>query len=76
MVRFQKGALLSCDAPIRQYILHLNSQKPGEERFVIDELDDTHVFVQASAVPFVQEAVKEWHEKHAYRDPSGLPGDE
>ncbi|CAM9427071.1 unnamed protein product, partial [Phaeothamnion confervicola] len=45
-VRAVQGVLISCDVPTRQFILHLNKKR----QFVLNELDETHLFVEASAV--------------------------
>jgi Transcription factor TFIIH complex subunit Tfb5 len=36
------------DIPTKQFILHLNSKQA--QGFIINDLDDTHVFVEANAV--------------------------
>ena len=71
-MRYKKGVLLTCDIPIRQYILYLDAQKEADEKFVIDRLDDTHLFVKANSVDWIQDRVKELHERNAYRDLTGV----
>ncbi len=66
MPKFYKGALISCDTPTRQYILHLNNEKAEEDRFVVNELDDTHLFVRSNAVAWIEQRVKEHLERQVY----------
>jgi Transcription factor TFIIH complex subunit Tfb5 len=40
--------ILYSDIPTKQFILHLNSKQA--QGFIINDLDDTHVFVEANAV--------------------------
>ena len=46
MVKAVKGVLLECDSTVKQLVLNLN--KRGN--FVIEDLDDTHLFIEASWV--------------------------
>lgn len=46
MVKAVKGVLLECDSTVKQIVLNLN--KRGN--FVIEDLDDTHLFIEASWV--------------------------
>ena len=46
MVSAVHGTLLECDVPVKQFILHINDELPPSERFVISDLDATHLLVQ------------------------------
>ncbi|KAG1445728.1 TFIIH subunit TTDA/Tfb5 [Sporodiniella umbellata] len=46
MVKAVKGVLLECDSTVKQIVLNLN--KRGN--FVIEDLDETHLFIEASWV--------------------------
>ncbi|KAI8393537.1 TFIIH subunit TTDA/Tfb5 [Radiomyces spectabilis] len=50
MVKAVTGVLLECDSTVKQIILNLN--KRGN--FVIEDLDDTHLFIEASWVKQLQ----------------------
>ncbi|KAG0181666.1 Pol I core factor CF [Apophysomyces sp. BC1034] len=50
MVKAVKGVLLECDSTVKQIVLNLN--KRGN--FVIEDLDDTHLFIEASSVQQLQ----------------------
>ncbi|KAI8333800.1 TFIIH subunit TTDA/Tfb5 [Choanephora cucurbitarum] len=46
MVKAVKGVLLECDSTVKQIVLNLN--KRGN--FIIEDLDETHLFIEASWV--------------------------
>ncbi|KAG0763021.1 hypothetical protein G6F57_007137 [Rhizopus arrhizus] len=46
MVKAVKGVLLECDSTVKQIVLNLN--KRGN--FVIEDLGETHLFIEASWV--------------------------
>ncbi|KAI9012510.1 TFIIH subunit TTDA/Tfb5 [Phycomyces nitens] len=46
MVKAVKGVLVECDSTVKQIVLNLN--KRGS--FVIEDLDETHLFIEASFV--------------------------
>ena len=50
MVKAVKGVLLECDTTVKQIVLNLNKQG----NFVIEDLDETHLFVEASCVKNLQ----------------------
>ena len=58
-----RGVLVTCDAPTKQFILHI-----GKE-FVISDLDETHLFIEPAGLPFVKEELKRFSEANHYTDP-------
>ncbi|KAF7723579.1 hypothetical protein EC973_001820 [Apophysomyces ossiformis] len=50
MVKAVKGVLLECDSTVKQIVLNLNKRS----HFVIEDLDDTHLFIEASSVQQLQ----------------------
>lgn len=50
MVKAVKGVLLECDPTVKQIVLNLNERG----NFVIEDLDETHLFVEASCVQELQ----------------------
>ncbi|KAL3143234.1 hypothetical protein ABBQ38_002085 [Trebouxia sp. C0009 RCD-2024] len=69
----RKGLLthrLSCsDIPSKEYILRLNEEKSKNEKFLLEELDDTHLFVKHVAVEELQRKLKEFQEQNTYEVP-------
>ena len=53
------GQLIRCDAPTKQYILHLNEQ-PGTKKFVLEDLDAHHLLVASSAKAEIDRKVQRW----------------
>jgi TFIIH basal transcription factor complex TTD-A subunit len=46
MVKAVKGVLLECDSTVKQIVLNLNKR----ENFVIEDLDETHLFIESTWV--------------------------
>ena len=40
------GYLISCDIPTRQYIRYLNKEKAIDKKFILEDLDDTHLLIK------------------------------
>lgn len=76
MVVATEGVLVTCDAAMKAYIMHLDEeqqQDPNKGSFVINaNLDDTHVLVKEDAVPFVQEKIDELQRANTFSRPSEL----
>ena len=66
MVSAVHGTLLECDIPTRVFILHLNDEQIPSERFVIQDLDETHLLVQPHRIEMVRGEVKKFQEKSQY----------
>ena len=49
--------------PTKEYILSLNEGKPTAERFIIQDLDDTRLFVQPTVVEWLQQRLKDFQEE-------------
>lgn len=57
------------DVPTKEYILNLNESKSTNDRFVILDLDDTHLFVQPTVVEWLEKQLKEFHDQNTYQPP-------
>jgi TFIIH basal transcription factor complex TTD-A subunit len=55
--------------PTKEYILSLNDARPTSERFIIQDLDDTRLFVQPTVVEWLEKRLKEFHEENTYQPP-------
>ena len=66
MVNVQKGVLIKCEASMKQFLVHLDEQLALGERFIIQDLDDNHLFVMSSIVPKLQARVDEMMEKYSF----------
>lgn len=66
MVSAVHGTLLECDIPTKVFILHLNDEQLPSERFVIQDLDSTHLLVQPHKMDMVREQVKLFQERSQF----------
>lgn len=57
------------DIPSKEYILRLNEEKGKNEKFLLEELDDNHLFVKAVAVDTLRQKLKEFQEQNTYEIP-------
>ena len=57
------GYLLNCDAPTKQYIKSLNETKTNDKKFIIEDLDPTHLLVRERAREEIFRKVEEWMDK-------------
>jgi hypothetical protein len=39
------GWIVSCDIPLKQYIIKLNDDKSADKKFILEELDDMHILI-------------------------------
>lgn len=62
MVKAIKGVLLECDTTVKQIVLNLNKRS----NFVIEDLDDTHLFIEASKVNELQAELDRILDENAY----------
>ncbi|GAA5863727.1 hypothetical protein JCM3774_001230 [Rhodotorula dairenensis] len=53
MVKATRGVLVTCDAAVKQILLQLD-ENSGRRRFIIADLDETHVLISPDAVERVR----------------------
>lgn len=66
MVNVTKGVLVECDPAVKQFLLHLDEKMTLGKKFVIDDLDETHLFVSAEIVSILQEKVWEIMDNNSF----------
>lgn len=66
MVNVSKGSLIKCDPAVKQYLVHLDETLALGEKFILNNLDDQHLFVQTSAVPKIKVKLQEHIDKISY----------
>lgn len=66
-----KGVLMKCDPPTKQFLMYLNEHEP-QHRFVIEDLDDEHLFIipDPAIQVYIREKIDEWNEKNTYQAPT------
>ncbi|KAL7549552.1 hypothetical protein ACHAWF_012820 [Thalassiosira exigua] len=58
--------LLTCDPPMKQFIIHLNDQKISDKKFIIEDLDSTHLLIKGEARDEITRKVEEWMDENVY----------
>ena len=54
------------DIPTREYIISLNARAPDKGKFLLTELDDTHLFVKSEMVPWLREQLQAYQKQITY----------
>ncbi|ORZ17056.1 TFIIH subunit TTDA/Tfb5 [Absidia repens] len=62
MVKAVKGALIECDSTVKQIVLNLNKRS----NFIIEDLDETHLFIEASWVDQLKQQLDQILDENAY----------
>src|SRR5689334_15394341 len=60
------GYLIDCDVPTKQYIQYLNELKPIDKKFIIHDLDATHLLVKHKARDEILQKVEEWEDSNVF----------
>ncbi|XP_043075131.1 general transcription factor IIH subunit 5 [Puntigrus tetrazona] len=66
MVNVLKGVLIECDPAMKQFLLYLDETSALGKKFIIQDLDDTHVFILAGVVQILQERVGELMDQNSF----------
>lgn len=57
MVNVQKGVLVECDPAMKQFLMHLDEKNTLGQKFIIEDLDETHLFLSSDIIKTLQEKV-------------------
>lgn len=52
--------LISCDVPTKQFIQYLNELKGVDKKFILQDLDRTHLLVKVSCRHEIEKKVEDW----------------
>jgi TFIIH basal transcription factor complex TTD-A subunit len=66
------GYLITCDVPTKQYILYLNELKPVDKKFVLEDLDATHLLVKKKAREEIEGKVDAWMDENVFSGKQGM----
>ena len=69
MVVAKKGVLLTCDPTVKVFVMQMNEKKSPDQKFVLADLDETHLFVHKSAAEEVRNQVEQFLDKNTYQTP-------
>ncbi|KAH8403203.1 hypothetical protein KR222_007265 [Zaprionus bogoriensis] len=59
MVNVMKGVLVECDPAMKQFLLHLDEKLALGRKFIIQDLDENHLFISTDIVEVLQARVDE-----------------
>lgn len=62
MVKATSGTLIECDSTVKQLILNLDEKN----KFVISDLDETHLLIQSSWVDFLKVELDRLLDQNSY----------
>ncbi|ETN65347.1 general transcription factor IIH subunit 5 [Anopheles aquasalis] len=57
MVNVMKGVLVECDPAMKQFLLHLDETQSLGKKFIIQDLDEKHLFISVEIVEVLQARV-------------------
>lgn len=57
MVNVSKGILVECDPAMKQFLLHLDETDALGKKFVIQDLDETHLFISSDIIDTLQDKI-------------------
>ena len=60
------GYLIACDVPTKQYIQYLNELKPVDKKFILEDLDATHLLVKKKAREEIERKVESWMDENVF----------
>uniref|UniRef100_A0A6T6HXU1 General transcription and DNA repair factor IIH subunit TFB5 n=1 Tax=Craspedostauros australis TaxID=1486917 RepID=A0A6T6HXU1_9STRA len=60
------GYLITCDVPTKQYIQYLNEMKAVDKKFIIEDLDATHLLVKKKARAEIERRVESWMDENVF----------
>ena len=63
MVQIQTGIVVTCDPQMKQLLLHLDERKELGQKFVLQDLDATHLLISADIVETLKNRIDDLMEK-------------
>lgn len=63
MVQIQTGIVVTCDPQMKQLLLHLDEKKELGQRFVLQDLDATHLLIAPEFVDVLKNRIDDLMEK-------------
>ncbi|CAI5444698.1 unnamed protein product [Caenorhabditis angaria] len=58
MVNVKKGVILTSDPAFRQLLIHMDESRQLGSKFIVRELDETHLFIEKDVIPILEERVE------------------
>ena len=54
------GFLLTCDPPAKQFIRQLDEKRSVDKKFILEDLDATHLLIDGKAIDEIERKVEAW----------------
>lgn len=67
--------LISCDVPTKQFILYLNDLESIDKKFLVADLDPTHLLVKEKSRKLIESKIETWQRENVY-DPLDKVGED
>ncbi|CAG2175131.1 unnamed protein product [Oppiella nova] len=68
MVHVQKGILIECDPQMKQFLLHLDETNALGTRFIIQDLDSTHLFISSDIIDSLKNQIDDLMDQISFID--------
>ena len=63
MVNVTKGILVECDPAMKQFLLHLDEKFLLGSKFIIQDLDETHLFISPEVLDMLKSQIDDLMDK-------------
>ena len=63
MVNVTKGILVECDPAMKQFLLHLDEKFLLGSKFIIQDLDETHLFISPEVIEMLKSQIDDLMDK-------------
>lgn len=63
------SALCCSDIPTKVFISSLNDQRERSEKFILEDLDNKHLFVQPTIIDEMEKQLQKFQEENTYAPP-------
>ena len=63
MVNVSKGIMVECDPAMKQFLLHLDEKFILWSKFIIQDLDETHLFIAPEVLDMLKSQIDELMDK-------------
>lgn len=60
------GFLLTCDPPTKQFIRQLDEMKTVDKKFILEDLDATHLLIDGKAIGEIERKVEAWMDENVF----------
>ncbi|KAI2513353.1 hypothetical protein MHU86_1124 [Fragilaria crotonensis] len=60
------GYILECDAPVKQFVQYNDSTRHDDKKWIIADLDDTHLLIRRKYKNEIVRKVEEWMDSNVF----------